>query len=186
MKSYNNQKHLELIDQALTGDEIAYSKLWDLNIKKLNVYICKKLGNSSDAEEISNEILSKTLLKLSTYNKNYPFSTWLKKIADNACIDYLRKKNLSLNIQTSSINDIDIIDNNNEEKNIIGEERKKYYYLLLNNLNQKQKEVLELRYLQELSYLDISQKMNISVASVKVLIHRAKQNCSMQIKYKKI
>ncbi len=186
MSSVNNRIQLELIDKALNGDEFAYSKLWELNIKNLYLYIYNKIGNSSASEEISNEVLAKTLLKLNTFNKDYSFSSWLKKIADNACIDYLRKMSLSRNSQMASIYDIEIVDNDNEEKKIIREEKMNLYILAFNKLTSQQKKVLELRYFHELSYGEIATNMNISLSSVKVLIHRAKQNYSMQIKYKKI
>ena len=89
-----NQKKIEdhrLINQAREGDQKAFESL--LNKYRNLVYhvMIKMVGNSQEAEDLTQEAFIKAFNALASFNEEFAFSTWLMKIATNNCIDFIRK-----------------------------------------------------------------------------------------------
>ena len=95
------QRDYKLIRLALDkGDQNAYAQLVDFYRDSLYYTMLKMSKNPYDAEDLTIEAFGKAFKSLDQYTPDYAFSTWLFKIANNNCIDYLRKKkNLSSAIQ---------------------------------------------------------------------------------------
>ena len=64
----------------------------------------KRTENETDAEDITIETFVKAFDKISTYNSEFQFNTWLIAIAKNVHIDMLRKKKSSLSLSTLFLN----------------------------------------------------------------------------------
>ena len=119
---------------------------------------------------------------LHLYSPTHAFSTWLFTIASNNCIDFIRKKRLN----TISINNI--YNNDEEEKSemqiassnptpeeeVITEQRIKIMRQAVQLLKPRYKRLVEMRYFEELSYDEISEKMNLPLGTVKAQLFRAR------------
>ena len=83
-----------LVKKAIGGNEEAYKKLVDKYQRALYFHILKMIKDKEQVEDLVQETFVKAFDNLNTYSTNYPFSTWLYRIATNHTIDYLRKKKL--------------------------------------------------------------------------------------------
>mgnify|MGYP000558963183 FL=1 len=81
------------IEQAKKGDQVAFTFLLDFYWNEVYGYMLKRTENETDTEDIVIETFAKAFDKISTYNPEFGFNTWLIAIAKNAHIDLLRKKN---------------------------------------------------------------------------------------------
>ncbi len=178
-----NPDDYQLIQLAKGGDQRAYAQLMNRYRGNIHQTIYKMVHNRDDAEDLTLEAFGKAFRKLSSYSPTYAFSTWLFRIAINNCIDHIRKKKLS----TMSIDDTfepdgdthysDYLRANdrNPEEQIIYEQRKQVTRDMVNQLSEKYRLMIELRYFEGLSYDEIATELGIPLGTVKAQLFRAKE-----------
>lgn len=181
-----------LVREALGGNEHAYKQLVEKYQRALYFHILKMIKDKEQVEDLVQETFVKAFDNLSTYNKNYAFSTWLYRIATNHTIDYLRKKKL----QTTSIDDpvktrdgdmkMQLPDDSAKaDRKIISQQRKKIVRHAIDDLPEKYRRVIELRHMQEKSYQEISEILDRPLGTVKAHIFRAREMLYKVLKEKK-
>lgn len=163
----------QLIKKICAGDKIAFTRLFDRHSAGVQGYLCRLLGgNMTLAEDISQTVWMTVLTKADQFDLDRDFKPWLKVVTRNAAISEIRK--------TQKLN---FSETNNEE---IGEPETVTIDLdekadavaikqAIDDLPEKQRLILSLRVYEELAYSDIAAELKISVASVKVELHRAKK-----------
>jgi RNA polymerase sigma-70 factor (ECF subfamily) len=170
------------------GFELLFKKFKPLVFNFFNKAL---FSDGETAKDLMIEVFMKVHINIDSYSaEKAALSTWIHRISKNVLIDHLRSR---ANKDTLSIDSLcanntskgeddnsatfQIADNNANDSSelLIREER---VLELLNALNKVKREdhrkVLTLFYLEEKSYKEISDEMNISNSSVKVLLHRAK------------
>lgn len=181
----------KFVKRAIEGDQDAYTQLMDKYQKPLYFHVLKMVRNREQVEDLVQEAFMKAFNNLNSYNTNYAFSTWLYRITTNHTIDYLRKKKL----KTTSINDpvktkdgemeIQISDDAETDRDIIRKERKKIIHNAINDLPKKYRRVIEMRHLQELSYQEIADQLDLPLGTVKAHIFRAREMLYKELKDKR-
>jgi RNA polymerase sigma-70 factor (ECF subfamily) len=182
----------KLVERAIQGDQQAYKEIMDKYQKPLYFHVLKMVRNHEQVEDLVQEAFMKAFKNLNTYNTNYAFSTWLYRITTNHTIDYLRKKKL----KTTSMNEpvktrdgeieIQISDEQAKtDRKIIREQRKRIIHEAIDNLPEKYRIVIEMRHLQELSYQEIADQLDLPLGTVKAHIFRAREMLYKKLKDKK-
>lgn len=171
----------EFISQAKKGDQKAYKKIMEKYQTPLYYHVLKMVKNREQVEDLVQEAFMKAFKNLESYNTEYAFSTWLYRITTNHTIDYLRKRKLN----TTSIHnpiktkdgevEIEISGQSQTDREIIKKERKKIINDAILNLPEKYKTVIEMRHLQELSYQEIADQLDLPLGTVKAHIFRARE-----------
>lgn len=82
----------ELVSKYLEGDESTLELLIGRYLKPIYSFIYRLVGNSQDAEDISQEVFLKVWKNIKKYDNSKSFKTWLFTIAKNTAYDSLRKK----------------------------------------------------------------------------------------------
>ena len=172
----------ELVSMALQGQQDAYTKIMDRYKDSLRFTIGKMIKNSDDAEDILMEAFAKVFQKLPSYKSEFAFSTWLFNIGINHAIDFMRLKKLetlslttTLDDENNNVYEIDIKDNKlDPEETFIKNQRSQILRDTLNRLSPQYKRIVELRFIDEMSYEEISNELNMPIGSVKGHLHRAK------------
>ena len=175
----NKARDIALVQKAIHGDQKAYSELMTLYWASVEKTFSLKLQSKEDVEDLSIATFSKAFDKLKSYNNSFAFSTWINTIATNTLIDFFRKNDQ----KTISIDDekdvesstMDIIDNGlDPERNLIQKQKNKHIASLVHQLKPHYRELIILRYLDELSYAEIAEKLNMPLGSVKAKLFRAR------------
>jgi len=175
----NKARDITLVQKAIHGDQKAYSELMTLYWASVEKTFSLKLQSKEDVEDLSIATFSKAFDKLKSYNDSFAFSTWINTIATNTLIDFFRKNDQ----KTISIDDekddesstMDIIDNGlDPERNLIQKQKNKHIASLVHQLKPHYRELIILRYLDELSYAEIAEKLNMPLGSVKAKLFRAR------------
>jgi RNA polymerase sigma-70 factor (ECF subfamily) len=177
-----SQTDREWVHEAKEGDESAYQKLVERYRQPLHYYIGKMVREQSVVEDLVQETFMKAFDSIGSYNTDYAFSTWLYRIAKNHTIDYLRKKKL----QTLSINepvqtregemDLELPDKKEEtDRAVIRKQRKRIIQEAIDNLPDKYRKVIRLRHMEEKSYQEISDELDLPLGTVKAHIYRARE-----------
>ncbi|WP_339836361.1 sigma-70 family RNA polymerase sigma factor [uncultured Flavobacterium sp.] len=167
------------IEKAKTGDQIAFTFLLDFYWNEVYGFMIKRTENETDTEDIVIETFAKAFDKITNYNAEYGFNTWLIAIAKNVHIDMLRKKKSSLfvnnddenNSYANSIAD----DSPTAEDELIIEQNLAQLLLCIKELKPAYQEVIQMRYFQEMSYQDMADQLEEPLNNIKIKLLRGKK-----------
>jgi len=146
--------------------------------------VLNQVQNAEDAEEITQDVFVAVFQKPGAFRGNSAVSTWLYRIAINKSIDHLRKKQSNkrrglLRLFTRS----SVSGEENELKDfshpgIVSENKEKAVILFkaMKKLSENQHTAWVLSEMENMSYKEISEIMDVSVSSVESLLFRARQN----------
>ena len=156
----------ELFIEIKYGNRVAFEKLYN-NYNKLIYNIAYSiLKNKQDAEDIVQIVFEKLYLIDKEKLPNRNESSWLYSITKNETINYLkRNKN---NIDLDSIYNIE--DDNNEINKIIDQDS---YNRLISKLNNKEKEIISLKIISNLSFEEIGKLLKEPTGTIKWRYYKA-------------
>ena len=167
------------IEKAKKGDQTAFTFLLDYYWNEVYGFMLKRTENETDSEDITIETFSKAFDKLSSYNTEFQFNTWLIAIAKNVHIDLLRKKKSSHLIEITDNEDrqaYNVADTTpSAEDELITEQNLSQLLQFIKQLKPHYQEVIQLRYFQELSYQEIAEQLDEPLNNVKIKLLRAKK-----------
>jgi RNA polymerase sigma-70 factor (ECF subfamily) len=167
------------IAKAKVGDQVAFTFLLDFFWNEVYGFMLKRTENETDTEDITIETFAKAFDKITTYNPEFGFNTWLIAIAKNVHIDMLRKKKTSLFVDFNDEEDpqvYNIADTTlSIEDEIIKEQNLARLLLLIKELKPAYQEVIQLRYFQEMSYQEIANELDEPLNNIKIKLLRAKK-----------
>ena len=164
----------------MAGDQKAYTELMSMYWSNIEKTLSLKLVSREDIEDLTIATFSKAFDKLDSYDDSFAFSTWIQTIASNTLIDFFRKKDqktISIDQQKEDdeINNIDVVDNSlDPENHLIRVQKNKHITGIVHRLKPHYRELIILRYLDEMSYVEISKKLNMPLGSVKAKLFRAR------------
>ncbi len=180
------------VQKAVSGSQEAYRELMNKYQKPLQYHVLKMVKDQEQVEDLVQEAFMKAFKNLNSYNTDYAFSTWIYRITTNHTIDYLRKKKL----QTTSIDEprktkdgelsMELPDQSHmADRDIQRKQRKKIITKAIKNLPDKYRQVIEMRHLEELSYQEISEQLDLPLGTVKAHIFRAREMLYKSLKDKR-
>lgn len=162
-----------VIQQAMTGDKTAFSKLvWRYKDHIVNIAF-GVIGNSQDAEDIAQEAFLKAYQSIGHLSSANAFYRWLVKITVNLSID---KKTANALRRAQPLESALPLSSPVHSPEIVAEQREQQQWVLaaLERLTVEQRTVLVLREFQELSYEEITHILNIPLGTVKSRISAAR------------
>ncbi|MDD4544727.1 MAG: sigma-70 family RNA polymerase sigma factor [Bacteroidales bacterium] len=165
------------------GDQKAYADLMNSYREPIYYMLLKMTNSSIDADDLTLEAFGKAFKSLSQYTPDYAFSTWLFRIATNNCIDFIRRKknklvsidNLYTNIDGEEIGINIPSETLDPEERIIQKQKIKYMREVVLKLKPHYRSLVELRYFEELSYEEISERLSLPIGTVKAKLFRARE-----------
>jgi RNA polymerase sigma factor (sigma-70 family) len=104
----------ELIRDCLDGNRNSFSELVTRYKKLVYSVVYKFTKDYEEVDDISQEVFIKIFRSLAKYNPEYKFSTWTVKVANNICLDIVRRKKLN-SISIEEIENLSGGDNTPEE-----------------------------------------------------------------------
>lgn len=170
MKKLNEMTDEELAMSYIDGNNRAFDLLLSRNQSKLFSYILFVVRDNDKANDIFQETFVKVITKLheKKYTTSGKFSAWIMRIAHNVIMDNYRDIRAQNVVETSSYNDLSnlrsegILDTNVEEKFVndqIMDDVKK----MMNLLPASQREVVYMRFYQEMSFKEIAEATGVSI-----------------------
>jgi len=164
-------------DLKTSNNESSFNELYKRYSRRIMSYCFRCTGDSDTAKDLMQIVFTKIFEKRDTFTGGN-FNAWLMIITRNECLMYKRtSKNLN------NIDDYEnyLVADNTHFDFKVKENIKK----ALGEMSNDMREVLELRFFDDLTYEEISEVLGISLALVKVRIHRAKSILIKKIEYLK-
>jgi len=172
---------MDLITDTLKGNHNSFTTLVNRYYASLYWVIYRIVGNSTDADDLTSESLVKAYEKLSSYSNKYAFSTWLHTIGSNSAIDFVRNRNKQpspINNPTSTEEDImtpSIESDLSAEDNMIRLETNDIIANVISELKPFHRSLINMRYFKNMSYEEISKKLNKPIGTIKTGLFRARK-----------
>lgn len=163
----------KLIEQVLIlrcqiGDKDALAGLIERYQAPLRYFISRLSANPETAEDIFQDTWLTVIRRIHTLKKIDAFSTWLYRIARNKVYQQFRRKRKLFELNEN------IAVPDDTENDVFSTEDAAKIHRCLKELLPEYKEVLMLRFLEQMSYEQISQVINCRLGTVKSRIHYAK------------
>jgi len=173
-----------LIQRVLDGDHEAFAGLVTIHEKQVYNLCLRMTGDPEDAMDLSQEAFLKAWRGLRFYKFESAFSTWLYRLTSNVCIDHLRRQkrrpSVSLTVGDEE-EELDVPDTEPlPEEQVLQNEKQSAVAAAMNQLEEEFRLILTLRVVEERSYEEIADILDLKVGTVKSRIARAR------IKLKKI
>lgn len=177
------QRDYQLVcDARDRGSNKAYADLMALYREPLYLLLLRMTHNTTMATDLTVDTFSKAFCQLHRYAPTGTFSSWLFSIGVNTYIDYLRRRRMDT-IPLSAMqhnNEGDFVEYQipsgqlNPEEDMMRTERNKALREVVDALKQPYRQIVEMRYYDELSYEQIAEKLGIPIGTVKIRLLRAK------------
>lgn len=167
-----------LIEQAKLGKQDAFTELYNRNHKLIRYLIYDIVKNDDVADDLLSITFTKAFARIDSYINPISFRMWLKTIAVNSAIDYIRStKNEKQNHYLDSEDNYIQLDNNDlsPEEEIIKRELVEQLKVALRKLRFKYRNILELRYFKGLSYEELAEELGVPVGTIKSDLNKAKK-----------
>jgi len=180
-KQKSHMSDMDLITDTLKGNHNSFTTLVNRYYASLYWVIYRIVGNSTDADDLTSESLVKAYEKLSSYSNKYAFSTWLHTIGSNSAIDFVRNRNKQpspINNPTSTEEDImtpSIESDLSAEDNMIRLETNDIIANVISELKPFHRSLINMRYFKNMSYEEISKKLNKPIGTIKTGLFRARK-----------
>ena len=170
-----------LLEKARQGDQEAFGALVALYEKKVYALTLRMCKNPDDAAEAAQEAFLAAWQGLKFFRGEASFSTWLYRLASNACVDLLRKEQRRTAAAGPSLNDeetyMDVADSSPGPQELAERtELREQIEEGLRSLTPEHREVLILRELHQLSYEEIAQTLQLDSGTVKSRISRGRKS----------
>ena len=162
-----------LIRRAQQRDQMALTQLYEENFDRIYRYIVLKIGDRTEAEDMTQQVFLQALKAISSYRfKGMPFSSWLYRIAHNQVVDHYRKKSKHATVPLDESLPLPAADGDPKylvEKKVEIDE----VITATRQLTPLQQEVISLRFASELSIAEVAGAMGKSEGAIKALQHSA-------------
>ena len=179
MTDIEKQKLLDLIKQAKEGKQAAFTKLYEKYKSTIRTTILQVVKNNDVADDLLSVTFHKAFSKIDRYVNPISFEMWLKTIAINSSIDYIRrtkKENANIWIDDSD-NVIQLSDTreSSPEDDFIYKETSDKVHNALSRLRYKYRNILQLRVEENLSYKEIGERLGLNESQVKSTLNKARE-----------
>lgn len=139
--------------------------------------LLKYTNNPTIVEDLMQEAFMKAFLKIGMYNPQYDFGAWIYTIARNTFIDFSRSQKNSainpLNIPLESSTQAQSSSPTPEEC-IINAQQRALLERYIAMLPESYRRLFELRFIDEYSYEEIAERLNMKLGTTKTRIFRAR------------
>jgi RNA polymerase sigma-70 factor, ECF subfamily len=140
-----------------------FEKIWKEHYTGLKIFCRTYLSDSSDIDDICQEIMIKVFNNLNSYNPFYSFNTWLYTIARNHSIDYIRKFNKTEILPDTIISP----EGSNPEDLFYLSELNQSIENFIYNLSETDQRISTLRFSEKLKFKEIAEILEIPSGTIR-------------------
>jgi RNA polymerase sigma-70 factor (ECF subfamily) len=180
-KEAENARIIVLVNRAQEGDDKAFTELVKIFQPKIMYIIKRFIHEAVDISDVSQEVFFKVHKYIRSFKGESSFYTWLYSVTTSVAKNYLMqmKRNPLSTTLDNSFTDfmdfaVDIHTNENPQDILVSDETESIIVETLESLPEILRDVIVLREIEGLSYLKISELLNIPEGTVRSRLHRAR------------
>ena len=168
MKALKKEADERLLVEAAQKDPARFADLYELNFERVYAYVIRRVGDRSEAEDVTAEAFHHALANLKRFEwRGIPFSAWLFRIAANLISDRWQRSGREVGdeaaLESAQVSPAEI-----EEV-----ERRATLFRLVDTLPAEQQKVVVLRFVEQKSIKEVAREIRKTEGAVKQLQFRA-------------
>src|SRR5438552_6779449 len=174
-----------IIEQCLSGDQVAWEAIVRQHWRKVFNVAYKFVGKHDEAEDLTQDIFLKIFKSLATFDRRANFQTWLISISRNLCIDHYRSVRKERETIDRDVDANELTPASKEPGPVAALEQRDRVALLrqaLAALPDTLRTAVLMRDIQELSYQEIADALRLPEGTVKSRINRGRTELARQIR----
>lgn len=163
----------EIVARVLAGDQEQYAELVRRYQDNLFRHALGMVGSADAAADLVQECLIRAYTRLSTCSEPARFGAWVFRILRNGCLDYLKDRRR----QTVPIEDEVMVGVAREDPALSLErgELRGSVFRALDTLPEAQREAFLMKHVEDLSYEEMTERLDASVSALKMRVKRARE-----------
>jgi RNA polymerase sigma-70 factor, ECF subfamily len=171
---------LPLVLRAIEKDQEAFGELYDRHVVRVYRHIYYMVGNAAEAEDLTAHTFMRAWEAIARYQvRGAPFVSWLLRIAHNMGVSHLRSRRESSELHDGIVDHKAYRDPEAAYERTAEEELVREAIL---KLRPEQRQVIILRFIEDLEYPEVADIIGKTVAAVRVIQHRALTSLRKQMK----
>ena len=169
-----NLTDVEIIESVKKGNQADYAVLIDRYKNKSFTMLKRMLKNEFDAEEVLMDCFLKAYNNINNFKFESKFSTWFYRIVYNTALTKLSSTKRKIESEMDSIDDLNYLESKYNADDFLKNDMSDLVRKIINELPVKNAAVITMFYLEEMNTDEIADVLQISVANVKVILHRSR------------
>ena len=168
------EEERKLVQRAIARDANAFAALYDRHVVRVYRHIYYLVNDVREAEDLTGQTYLKAWEAIDRYKeRGAPFVAWLLRIAHNLTVSYLRSRRNHKVLEDTVVdqklhgNPEETLERSAEEDNVRA---------AIMRLREEQRQVIILRFVEEMDYREVAAVIGKSVPAVRVIQHRALGN----------
>ena len=187
IRDYRSLDDRALVKLVVEGDSRAFEPLFMRHKDTIYAMLVKRATNSDDVEDLLQEAFMKAFVNINRYNPNYDFGAWICTIAKNTFVDFNRsRRNKALNpennlpLEGRCTTNAQAVSPTPEES-IINAQQRAQIERYIATLPEDYRELFVLRFIEEYTYEEIAEALQMKLGTVKTRIFRVRAMMSKKI-----
>jgi RNA polymerase sigma-70 factor (ECF subfamily) len=168
---------------AARGDRASFSRLVDLHKRTVFGLCVRLLRDAEESRDAAQEAFVRAYAALGTYDPAQPFAPWLLRIARNHCLDVLRRRlpearQVALDADASDgeapVRELADADAPGADALLERAQTREVLEAAVGELPPNYREVIHLFHVEQLSYKEIAETLEVPIGTVMTWLHRAR------------
>jgi RNA polymerase sigma-70 factor (ECF subfamily) len=173
-----------VIQRCLDGDQAAWDEIVRLHWRRVFNIAYKFVGRHDLAEELTQDVFLKLFKSLDSFDRRANFQTWLISVSRNLCIDHyrsVRKERETMNRDVDPAELTPVATTRSPQQELEARDRVQLLRAALDKLAPTLRTAVLLRDIQELTYQEIADRLELPEGTVKSRINRGRTELARQI-----
>lgn len=172
--SADREEERQLVLRAVERDATAFAELYDKHVIRIYRHVYYLVSDATTAEDMTAQTFLKAWEAIDRYKeRGAPFVAWLLRISHNLTVSYLRSKRDHSELDETFL---DHKSRNSPEEALAQSVDEKSMREAVMKLRDEQRQVIMLRFVEEMDYREVADIIGKSVPAVRVIQHRALGN----------
>ena len=175
----------QIIERCLEGDQAAWSEIVRLHRRKVFNIAYKFVGTHDQAEDLTQDVFLKLFKSLGTFDRRANFQTWLISVSRNLCIDHYRSVRKERETIDRAVDPGHLTPASPDAGPLAALEQQDRVVLLrqaMQSLPDALRTAVLMRDIQELTYQEIAERLDLPEGTVKSRINRGRTELGRQIR----
>lgn len=175
---------VQLVDRAKDGDGEAFARLYDRYVDQTFGYIYRRVGHRQTAEDLTGDVFLRAFRRLNTFEwQGVDLGAWIMTIARNRVHDHFKSARFRLERNTDETpEDPAPSGPDDPERVTMARDMARALGQALEHLKDDHREVIELRFVHDMSVAETAEVMGRTVGATKALQYRALRSLASEVK----
>ena len=162
------QEDISALVAAAQKDPATFGRLYDRYVQPIYRYIFSRVGSTHEAQDITSQTFMAAYESLARYRERGQFAAWLFRIARSKMNDHFRRSKREVGFEAAG----EILEREDALGTLIRAEELSRIRSIISHLNQEEQELIRLRYVADLSFVEMSDLLGRREDAVKKSVYR--------------